>query len=401
MPEEEVKSPQKKPKGRYVDVVKALAVWAKNKEKKEKITLSDGDIKFQARYFLDRSSSKTVDPYFNIDDATWLERFKVKNGVGDFRSSTKLSTSSKSPQPGKERKLTSSPSHHVHASTDSPPESEVFGSQAGASSPARSMALSQKSSQTEFVGAQPRSITKKHPVAIAPMVTPGPQNTTMSIPSTVLPNFGYHPMHTPSAPAADDIYYRSRIQPYPYSPQAAVYYYPSSSSLSGPVYQSAPPAADPYWSTYAPPPGHGYLHYPSIHHPPATTNGHLYSPPLSQSDAEQTTPLPPIIRASPVTPASGPGVSSSSHDENLAIDRAAEALETFKNFCQSHPSRFDASELEFIIGLDKSRLRPAPALDNHAGLGLEAPARLEYLAPLYPKEEEHMSRKMSIASNGH
>ncbi|KAK4552464.1 hypothetical protein LTR86_010307 [Recurvomyces mirabilis] len=76
------KSPVKRVKGRSPDIERALAVWAKNQEKKG-FPLTDDMIREKARAFASTSSSAETQ---QIMSASWLEKFKLKNNLMGARS---------------------------------------------------------------------------------------------------------------------------------------------------------------------------------------------------------------------------------------------------------------------------------------------------------------------------
>ncbi|CAG8951590.1 hypothetical protein HYFRA_00007506 [Hymenoscyphus fraxineus] len=87
-PEDRSLSPVKRAKGKFPDIERALSNWVRNNMKKG-IPLTDASIKEQARFFAttvgnDESNLKT-------NSASWLEKFKQKNGIGSGRLSRRAS----------------------------------------------------------------------------------------------------------------------------------------------------------------------------------------------------------------------------------------------------------------------------------------------------------------------
>ncbi|KAF2214943.1 hypothetical protein CERZMDRAFT_95319 [Cercospora zeae-maydis SCOH1-5] len=76
------RSPVKRAKGRSPDIERALAVWAKNQEKKGN-PLSDEMIRAQARAF----AATTTSPDNHVPlSSSWIEKFKLKNNLMGARS---------------------------------------------------------------------------------------------------------------------------------------------------------------------------------------------------------------------------------------------------------------------------------------------------------------------------
>ncbi|KAI5369656.1 Putative HTH CenpB-type DNA-binding domain, DNA binding HTH domain, Psq-type [Septoria linicola] len=76
------RSPVKRAKGRSPDIERALAVWAKNQEKKGN-PLSDDLIRAQARAFA--ATTTTPDNHVALS-SSWIEKFKLKNNLMGARS---------------------------------------------------------------------------------------------------------------------------------------------------------------------------------------------------------------------------------------------------------------------------------------------------------------------------
>lgn len=78
-PEDRNLSPVKRAKGKFPDIERALSNWVKNNQKKG-VPLTDAAIKEKARFF-----ATTVGPaesHLKTNSASWLEKFKQKNGIG-------------------------------------------------------------------------------------------------------------------------------------------------------------------------------------------------------------------------------------------------------------------------------------------------------------------------------
>ncbi|QIW96052.1 hypothetical protein AMS68_001570 [Peltaster fructicola] len=76
------RSPVKRAKGRSPDIERALAIWAKNQEKKG-LPLSDDLIREKARAF----AATTATPENHVAmSASWIEKFKLKNNLMGARS---------------------------------------------------------------------------------------------------------------------------------------------------------------------------------------------------------------------------------------------------------------------------------------------------------------------------
>ena len=73
------RSPLKKNKGgKFPDIERALSNWARNHERKG-LSLSDKDIREQARFFATTVGS--TDGFDKLNSSSWLEKFKQKNGL--------------------------------------------------------------------------------------------------------------------------------------------------------------------------------------------------------------------------------------------------------------------------------------------------------------------------------
>ncbi|WPG98455.1 Hypothetical protein R9X50_00124600 [Acrodontium crateriforme] len=81
VPEESGQSPAKRVKGRVPDIERALAVWAKNQERKG-FPLTDDMIRDKARAF----AATTCPDNQQFTSATWIEKFKLKNNLMGARS---------------------------------------------------------------------------------------------------------------------------------------------------------------------------------------------------------------------------------------------------------------------------------------------------------------------------
>ncbi|KXL49797.1 hypothetical protein M433DRAFT_74713 [Acidomyces richmondensis BFW] len=76
------KSPVKRAKGRSPDIERALAVWAKNQEKKG-MPLTDEIIRDKARAF---AATTTSPDNHTVLSSSWIEKFKLKNNLMGARS---------------------------------------------------------------------------------------------------------------------------------------------------------------------------------------------------------------------------------------------------------------------------------------------------------------------------
>ncbi|EMD00578.1 hypothetical protein BAUCODRAFT_144230 [Baudoinia panamericana UAMH 10762] len=76
------RSPVKRAKGRSPDIERALAVWAKNQERKG-MPLTDEVIREKARAFA--STSSTPESH-HVVSSSWIEKFKLKNNLMGARS---------------------------------------------------------------------------------------------------------------------------------------------------------------------------------------------------------------------------------------------------------------------------------------------------------------------------
>lgn len=131
----------KRSKGKFPDIERALAVWAKN-TRKQGVALTDIMIREKAKFFA--MSVGISDSQFKANSAGWLEKFKQKNNLhangrgrseSDVTGSGRASSILTSPRPG-------------HARTESSPlfKQESVGS---LGSPLMRESKSQDSNQTE------------------------------------------------------------------------------------------------------------------------------------------------------------------------------------------------------------------------------------------------------------
>ncbi|KAH8815829.1 Tc5 transposase DNA-binding domain-containing protein [Xylogone sp. PMI_703] len=78
-PEDRSSSPVKRAKGKFPDIERALANWVRNSQK-QGIPLTDAAIKEKARFFA-TTVGNNENP-LKTNSASWLEKFKQKNGIG-------------------------------------------------------------------------------------------------------------------------------------------------------------------------------------------------------------------------------------------------------------------------------------------------------------------------------
>ncbi|KIM95037.1 hypothetical protein OIDMADRAFT_60194 [Oidiodendron maius Zn] len=78
-PEDRSLSPVKRTKGKFPDIEKALSVWVKNNHKKG-LALTDAAITEQAQRFA--TGVNHNEGLLKLTSASWLEKFKQKNGIG-------------------------------------------------------------------------------------------------------------------------------------------------------------------------------------------------------------------------------------------------------------------------------------------------------------------------------
>ena len=78
-PEDRSLSPVKRAKGKFPDIEKALSVWVKNNHKKG-LSLTDAAITEQAQRFA--TGVNHNEGLLKLTSASWLEKFKQKNGIG-------------------------------------------------------------------------------------------------------------------------------------------------------------------------------------------------------------------------------------------------------------------------------------------------------------------------------
>lgn len=87
-PEDRSLSPVKRAKGKFPDIERALSNWVRNNQKKG-VPLTDAAIKEKARFFA--TTVGNDDSHLKTNSATWLEKFKQKNGIGSGRLSRRAS----------------------------------------------------------------------------------------------------------------------------------------------------------------------------------------------------------------------------------------------------------------------------------------------------------------------
>lgn len=116
------RSPIKKSKGKYPDIDRTLAKWVQNQQAKGH-PITDENIKSQARFFWVASGNGTECP-IKVESASWLEKFKQKNGLAGSRSrkssiAAQGSRASDSPELDQTEEMLSPNSRSsVHASPD-------------------------------------------------------------------------------------------------------------------------------------------------------------------------------------------------------------------------------------------------------------------------------------------
>ncbi|TVY45169.1 Major centromere autoantigen B [Lachnellula subtilissima] len=87
-PEDRSLSPVKRSKGKFPDIERALSNWVRNNQKKG-IPLTDATIKEKARFFA--TTVGNDESHLKTNSASWLEKFKQKNGIGSGRLSRRAS----------------------------------------------------------------------------------------------------------------------------------------------------------------------------------------------------------------------------------------------------------------------------------------------------------------------
>jgi hypothetical protein len=69
----------KRAKGKFPDIERALSNWVRNNQKKG-LPLTDAAIKEKARFFATTVGNN--ESHLKTSSASWLEKFKQKNGIG-------------------------------------------------------------------------------------------------------------------------------------------------------------------------------------------------------------------------------------------------------------------------------------------------------------------------------
>lgn len=87
-PEDRSSSPVKRAKGKFPDIERALANWVRNSQK-QGIPLTDAAIKEKARFFA-TTVGNNENP-LKTNSASWLEKFKQKNGIGSGKLTRRAS----------------------------------------------------------------------------------------------------------------------------------------------------------------------------------------------------------------------------------------------------------------------------------------------------------------------
>lgn len=88
-PEDRTLSPVKRAKGKFPDVERALTQWVR-KEQEKGHQLTDEDIKNKAKLFGTTAIGNTENQV-KISSASWLEKFKQKNGIGKSKLIRRIS----------------------------------------------------------------------------------------------------------------------------------------------------------------------------------------------------------------------------------------------------------------------------------------------------------------------
>jgi hypothetical protein len=87
-PEDRSMSPVKRAKGKFPDIDRALANWVRHAKSKGD-SISDRDIEEKARFFA--ISVGNNESHLKLNNTTWLEKFKQKNGLGGHKITRRAS----------------------------------------------------------------------------------------------------------------------------------------------------------------------------------------------------------------------------------------------------------------------------------------------------------------------
>ena len=92
-PDDGSRSPIKRSKGKFPDIERALANWARNHQR-QRLPLSDDMIRDKARFFATTVGSQEC--HTKVNSSVWLEKFKQKNQLLGAKAASKGSTATDS-----------------------------------------------------------------------------------------------------------------------------------------------------------------------------------------------------------------------------------------------------------------------------------------------------------------
>jgi hypothetical protein len=380
------RSPVRKPKGKFPDIVRALANWAKNHQK-QGLPMSDALIKEKLHHF-----SLTVgnsEAHLKAANSTsWLEKFKQKNNLMGAKSrKNSLAEESEASNPA-------SGAQTPNISPTSPPptkeasplvmDKEVLKRE----SPDLSQQSDFFSSHKPYHSLSQNSLASAFNEGASSTFSPGPQSPTspfFTSPDTASPYMAQGsqmPSHGPSASAPNSAYpsQRPRSQTFPMlGIEPGTYVSPPSSEpltpkftgqslldndLSGTVLSSVEEMHE-----------HGLPHPISMHPPPPPIipspqpMGHNHHPspqPMGHNHHPSPQPMGHNHHSSPITPSSA---ISSQLGGSPSLDETKRALEVVMHFFQNQPSGFVEPQEYVMMGklMEKLQLRHHPHLPVTAG----------------------------------
>jgi Tc5 transposase DNA-binding domain len=340
MQEEVSKSPARKAKGKFPDVERALVNWARGRQRLG-MPITDSLIKEKLRYF-----ASTVAPsenHFKLNNTTWLEKFKQKNGLTGSKS--------RKGSIAEESEATSNPESGSHTPNLSP-------TSPGTGKDRSPSAMSIVNDDKGVESASPDHFHEYAPGHKAfhsmgsAFTDAGPPSFSPGATSPTSPFFGDHnPFAPPGHSHGGEGFQRPRSQTFPVL--GLSYGSPSSSEALTPKYTSSTTLESPAELISAGPSERGL---PSLPSPGEGSRIDPLSPSLGL----------PVQSSSPATSASSIGVQPSSP----TLEDTRRALEVVMNFFQHQPNGVVEPQEYMVMGklMEKLNIQPIRSREMPGGM---------------------------------
>ena len=388
-PEDGSRSPVKRGKGKFPDIERAMANWARN-HVKQGLPLNDDMIRDKARFFATTVGSQEC--HAKVNSTAWLEKFKQKNGLPGAKHGKR---SDANESDGGDMHLdTRSGSQTPNAiSPTSPDEQTVNSALDKDRSPDGYMDFSYRHSHSESATSL-ASCLSENTVASSAFTDGGLRSPTSPFfspdtscgPSPCIPS--QQPRLPPLASAAS----RPRRQTFPnigdgsgFVPSGGSDPIPTGQQRFSPILDSPiveePMSDPPLPSTSAPPPIHQQQYepptidsmiHPHHHHNHQQQRSHHATPTLSRSNSNMAPPPQPSgIGSNNNIPPPYPRPQSSSPPAAPSQDEARRALETVMAFFHHDPHM---GPQDFVmIGKLMERLNVETRRDGNSAAGWWTP----------------------------